>query len=57
VCRSGSAAIYDEAKVIDQLNKKEIYINVNLNNGTFSDKMWTCDFSEEYIRINGSYRS
>ena len=57
VCRSGSAAIYDEDKVIEQLEKKEIHINVNLNSGTFSDRIWTCDFSEDYIRINGSYRS
>jgi len=57
VCRSGSTAIYDEGKVTDQLMKDEIQISVNLNNGDFSDRMWTCDMSEEYIKINGSYRS
>ena len=57
VCRSGSAAIYDEDKLIDALQRDEITISVQMNYGAFSDKMWTCDFSEEYIRINGSYRT
>ena len=57
VCRSGAAAIYDEAKVVEQLSKKEVLISINLNSGEFSDRVWTCDLSEEYVRINGSYRS
>ena len=57
VCRSGAAAIYDEDKVNEQLEKDEIIISVQLNYGEFSDRIWTCDYSEEYIRINGSYRS
>ncbi|MCL2165416.1 MAG: bifunctional glutamate N-acetyltransferase/amino-acid acetyltransferase ArgJ [Oscillospiraceae bacterium] len=57
VCRSGAAAIYDESKLIEQLNKKDVFINVNLNNGSFEDRVWTCDFSEDYVRINATYRS
>ena len=57
VCRSGGAAIFDEDKVREQLEKDEISISVQLNYGEFSDRIWTCDYSEEYIQINGSYRS
>jgi len=57
VCRSGAATIFDEDKVIEQLEKDEVVISVQLNYGEFSDRIWTCDYSEEYIRINGSYRS
>jgi glutamate N-acetyltransferase/amino-acid N-acetyltransferase len=57
VCRSGVAAIYDEEKVREQLEKDEVTISVQLNYGDNSDRMWTCDYSEEYVRVNGSYRS
>ena len=57
VCRSGAAAIFDEEKVKELLNKDEVTITVHMNYGSFSDKMWTCDYSEDYIRINSSYRS
>ena len=57
VCRSGAAAIYDEEKVREQLEKDEVTISVQLNYGAFNDRFWTCDFSEEYVQINGSYRT
>ena len=57
VCRSGAAAIFDEDKLREQLEKDEIFISAQLNYGEFSDRIWTCDYSDEYIRINGSYRS
>ena len=57
VCRSGAAAIFDEDKLREQLEKDEILISVQLNYGDHADKIWTCDYSEEYVQINGSYRS
>jgi len=57
VCRSGAAAIYDEEKVREQLEKDEVLLTVHLNYGDHSDKIWTCDYSDEYVHINGSYRS
>ena len=57
VCRSGVAAIFDEEKIRDQLEKDEIFIHIQLNFGDYSDRMWTCDLSEEYVTINGEYRS
>jgi glutamate N-acetyltransferase / amino-acid N-acetyltransferase len=39
------------------LKSKEIEITLKLNNGEGNATIWTCDFSEEYVKINGSYRS
>ncbi len=38
-----------------QSSNIELLIKLNLNGGTAT--CWTCDFSEEYVKINGSYRS
>jgi glutamate N-acetyltransferase / amino-acid N-acetyltransferase len=32
-------------------------VNIRLNQGTFADYYDTCDFTEDYIRINADYRS
>ena len=39
------------------LKEKEIDILVDLGLGTQAATMWTCDFSAEYVRINGEYRT
>ncbi|HOJ12329.1 MAG TPA: bifunctional glutamate N-acetyltransferase/amino-acid acetyltransferase ArgJ [Clostridiales bacterium] len=57
VCKKGIAVKFDEEKAKNILHEKEIIITVNLNQGNFSDRMWTCDFSYDYVKINGSYRS
>ncbi|MEG8946546.1 bifunctional glutamate N-acetyltransferase/amino-acid acetyltransferase ArgJ [Rosettibacter firmus] len=36
----------------DEIN---LLLKLNLGNGTAT--CWTCDFSEEYVKINGSYRT
>lgn len=57
VCRNGTALNFDEEKAKDILKEKEVTIKINLKRGTSSDRMWTCDFSYDYVKINGSYRS
>ena len=57
VCRGGSAVDFDESKASEILRNNEIKILVKLNKGVFSDHMWTCDFSYDYVKINASYRS
>ena len=57
VCNKGSAVNFDEAKAKNILMEKEINILINLNQGIFEDRMWTCDFSYDYVKINGSYRT
>ena len=57
VCRNGAAASFDEIAAKEILKKKEITIRINLKKGKVSDRIWTCDFSYDYVKINGSYRS
>ena len=57
VCRNGAAASFDEIAAKEILKKKEITIRINLKKGNVSDRIWTCDFSYDYVKINGSYRS
>jgi len=57
VCRNGAAVAFDEEEASKALAQDEIKIYININNGDFSDRMWTCDFSYDYVKINGSYRS
>ncbi len=39
------------------LKPKEIKIVLKLHAGNGKATYWTCDFSEEYVKINGSYRT
>lgn len=57
VCGSGAAVPFDEAAAEGILKEKEISIRIDLKDGDFSDRIWTCDFSYDYVKINGSYRS
>ena len=57
VCENGDATITDEEAAAKLLAEHDIEVTVDLNNGTFEDRMFTCDFSYDYVKINGSYRS
>ena len=39
------------------LKSELIELVVKLNQGNESANCWTCDFSEDYVKINGSYRT
>lgn len=57
VCKNGTALDFDEGEAKKILKKDEVQIKVNLKKGTFKDRIWTCDFSYDYVKINGSYRT
>lgn len=57
VCTYGTAVDFDEIRAKEILSENEIIITVDLVDGSFNDTIWTCDFSYDYVRINGSYRS
>lgn len=57
VCKNGSAVDFDEKAAKELLEKDEVKLLVNINKGVYSDRVWTCDFSLEYVKINSSYRS
>lgn len=37
--------------------RPEITIHIDLGRGNARARVWTCDFSEEYVRINAEYRT
>jgi glutamate N-acetyltransferase/amino-acid N-acetyltransferase len=57
VCKQGKALLFDEDLAKAILQQKEIAITILLGDGEASDHLWTCDFSYDYVRINGSYRT
>jgi len=58
VCKDGLASDFDEGELKAKLNYSEVHIDVVLNRGGKSEaRMFTCDFTEGYIQINGSYRT
>ena len=46
---------YNMKITFSPFNKREIAINVELPLGRASATVYTCDFSYEYVRINGEY--
>jgi glutamate N-acetyltransferase/amino-acid N-acetyltransferase len=58
VCRGGLAARFSEAELKRKLDAPECEIRMALRgNGKGHARFWTCDFTEDYIRINASYRT
>ncbi len=51
------SARYDEAKATKAVSGQEVKISVDVGVGKGSFRVWTCDLTEGYIRINTSYRS
>jgi glutamate N-acetyltransferase/amino-acid N-acetyltransferase len=51
------AADYDESLASAAVAGTEVSISVDLGLGKGKARIWTCDLTEGYIRINGSYRS
>lgn len=48
---------YDEAAATNAVAGREVAIGVDLGLGQGRARVWTCDLTEGYVRINGSYRS
>jgi glutamate N-acetyltransferase / amino-acid N-acetyltransferase len=58
VCRSGLAADFTEDALKKKLDAPECSIQFTLRGrGRGQTRFWTCDLTEEYIRINASYRT
>lgn len=54
---NGEPEKVDEARASEIVGQEDLEIRVELGLGTESAKYWTCDFSYEYVRINGDYRT
>lgn len=55
IVEGGNAAYQKRPKVKRLLKKDEIKISVDLRSGKASAKVWTCDLTERYIKINARY--
>lgn len=51
------ATDYTEEKGQAVMDQSEIDITVWLGRGQAEDKVWTCDFSYDYVKINAEYRT
>lgn len=57
VQNGGRASTYTEAQGQQAMAPEEITIRVELQRGTASETVWTCDFSHDYVTINAEYRT
>ncbi len=55
--RGGRAASYREEDGQRVMKQDEIVVTVTLGRGAASSRVWTCDFSHDYVSINADYRS
>lgn len=57
-CSSGVAVDFNETELRTRLNDNEVKVRFEIKgDGKGETRFWTCDFTENYIRINGSYRT
>ena len=57
VCRQGLTVPFDEDEALRRFESPDVVIDIDLGAGDEATTMWTCDFSHEYVTINGDYRS
>ncbi|OQV04179.1 hypothetical protein CLAIMM_09102 [Cladophialophora immunda] len=53
----GEPQAVDEARAARLLEDEDLIIDVDLGVGREEGYYWTCDFSHEYVTINGDYRT
>jgi glutamate N-acetyltransferase/amino-acid N-acetyltransferase len=57
VDRGGRAPSYREEDGQRVMKQDEITVTVGLGRGSAASRIWTCDFSHDYVSINADYRS
>ncbi|MBQ4576031.1 MAG: bifunctional glutamate N-acetyltransferase/amino-acid acetyltransferase ArgJ [Clostridia bacterium] len=57
VCENGKGHPFDEDIAKSILVEDVIQIEINMKCGNVNATAWGCDFSYDYVRINGDYRS
>ncbi|MBI5938606.1 MAG: bifunctional glutamate N-acetyltransferase/amino-acid acetyltransferase ArgJ [Betaproteobacteria bacterium] len=53
----GRAASYQDEDGRRVMAESDILVRVELNRGSASATVWTCDFSYDYVKINAEYRT
>ena len=57
VRNGGRAEDYSEARGQAVMRQQEITISIDLKRGDIHERVWTCDFSHDYVTINAEYRT
>ncbi len=57
VSKGGRDVGYTEQQGQQVMDKNEITVRVILNRGHAEARLWTCDFSYDYVKINAEYRT
>ena len=55
--KDSSPVIFDETNAKKILSEKDIYIDIELQDGSCFATAWGCDLTYGYVKINGDYRS
>lgn len=55
--KDGAAVAFDEDEASRLLAEHDLKVDITLYEGDAYDRMFTCDFSYDYVKINGSYRT
>jgi len=57
VCRRGREHTFDERAVHQKMLARHVPVRIDLRSGKGAARIWTCDFTQEYVHINASYRT
>lgn len=57
VCEHGLTIPFDEEEALRRFQAPEVCIKVDLGAGNAKTTIWSCDYSHDYITINGEYRT
>jgi glutamate N-acetyltransferase / amino-acid N-acetyltransferase len=55
--QNGMPTTYSEAEATRIFSEESVYVSLDLGLGTSESMVWTCDLSDQYVAINGDYRS
>ncbi|MBF0431937.1 MAG: bifunctional glutamate N-acetyltransferase/amino-acid acetyltransferase ArgJ [Fibrobacteria bacterium] len=57
VLRNGQPVQYNGKEMLEELKKKDVCLDLQLNLGKASWTTWTCDLSYDYVKINAEYHT
>ena len=57
ICDGARAPGYSEQAGVEAMQQDEIHILIDLHQAQAATRIWTCDLTHEYLRINAEYRS
>lgn len=57
IVQQGMGISYDQAALKAIMAEHDITVTIDLGVGTAEATVWSCDFSYEYVKINGEYHT